>query len=187
VLDTNLKGAFLFTKAFAGLSSAALFSRTIHNVGRSFGGISAARPMQLPSSMRLIGFTKLRRARTGSRGITVNALAPCFIETDMRRPAAKMRTELLGQNPVEQLRYNRKGHAHGGVVSGWPRGPVCHRPGAGRDGGIGEVIRGGRPAGRGVERSSHELPIRFSTRGNRRRGRGGVFLHSGLDAGGKVA
>ena len=94
VLDTNLKGAFLFTKAF---SRALLKQRSgrIINVA-SVIGLSAT-PGQCnyaASKAGLIGFTKSVAREMASRGITVNALAPGFIETDM---TAELKEELRAE------------------------------------------------------------------------------------------
>lgn len=83
VLDTNLKGAFSFTKAFArGLLKQR--SGRIINLASIIGLIgNAGQANYAASKAALIGFTKSIARELGSRGITANALAPGFIETDM--------------------------------------------------------------------------------------------------------
>ena len=104
VLDTNLKGAFSFTKAF---SRAFLKQRSgrIINVA-SISGL-AGNPGQCnysASKAGLIGFTKSAARELASRGITCNALAPGFIETDMTAALSpEMRTELLKRIPLNRL------------------------------------------------------------------------------------
>src|SRR6185369_11465724 len=83
VINTNLKGAFSFTKAF---SRAMLKQRSgrVINVASIIGLIgNAGQANYAASKAALIGFTKSIAREFGSRGITVNALAPGFIETDM--------------------------------------------------------------------------------------------------------
>ena len=83
VLDTNLKGAFLFTKALA-RSFLKQRSGRIINVASIIGLIGNAGQCNYSASKAgLIGFTKAVAREFASRGITVNALAPGFIETDM--------------------------------------------------------------------------------------------------------
>ena len=83
VLDTNLKGAFLFTKVLARAFVKQRSGRII-NVTSIVGLIGNAGQCNYASSKAaLIGFTKSVARELASRGITVNALAPGFIETDM--------------------------------------------------------------------------------------------------------
>src|SRR5262245_39052747 len=104
VLDTNLKGAFLFTKAF---TRAFLKQRSgrIINVASVIGLIGNAGQCNYAASKAgLIGFTKSLARELGSRGITVNALAPGFIETDMTAALnAELRTELLKKIPLNRF------------------------------------------------------------------------------------
>ena len=91
VLDTNLKGAFLFTKAF---SRALLKQRSgrIINVASVICLVGNAGQCNYAASKAgLIGFTKSVAREMASRGITANALAPGFIETDM---TAELKEEL---------------------------------------------------------------------------------------------
>ena len=96
VLDTNLKGAFLFTKA---ISRAMLKQRSgrIVNIS-SISGLTgnAGQSNYAASKAGLIGFTKSAAKELASRGITVNAVAPGFIVTDM--------TAVLGTDVQEQLK-----------------------------------------------------------------------------------
>ncbi|MGC8989130.1 MAG: 3-oxoacyl-[acyl-carrier-protein] reductase [Verrucomicrobiia bacterium] len=83
VLNINLKGAFLVTKA---LTRQFLKQRSgrIINIA-SVAGLTgnAGQCNYAASKAALIGFTKSLAREVASRGITVNALAPGFIETDM--------------------------------------------------------------------------------------------------------
>jgi 3-oxoacyl-[acyl-carrier protein] reductase len=101
VLDTNLKGAFLFTKA---LSRAFLRQRSgrIINVASVIGMIGNAGQCNYAASKAgLIGFTKSVAREMASRGITVNVLAPGFIETDMTAGLNEdLRANVLKQIPL---------------------------------------------------------------------------------------
>lgn len=104
VLNTNLKGAFSFTKAF---SRAFLKQRSgrIINIASVIGLMGNAGQCNYAASKAgLIGFTKSVAREFASRGITVNALAPGFIETDMTAVLdAEMRTELLKKIPLNSF------------------------------------------------------------------------------------
>lgn len=94
VLDTNLKGAFLFTKA---LTRAFMKQRSgrIINIASIVGLIGNAGQCNYASSKAaLLGFTKSAARELASRGVLVNAIAPGFIETDM---TAGLKDELKGE------------------------------------------------------------------------------------------
>jgi 3-oxoacyl-[acyl-carrier protein] reductase len=83
VLNTNLRGAFAFTKA---LSRSFLGQRSgrIINIASVIGLMgNAGQANYAASKAGLIGFTKSVAREFASRGITANAIAPGFIETDM--------------------------------------------------------------------------------------------------------
>lgn len=83
VVETNLKGAFLCCKAAARPMMKQRSGRIV-----SLASVVALRgnPGQAnycASKAGIIGLTKSLAKELGSRGITVNAIAPGFIETDM--------------------------------------------------------------------------------------------------------
>jgi len=83
VLDINLKGAFLFTKA---LTRSFLKQRSgrIINIASVIGLMGNAGQCNYAASKAgLIGFTKSCAKEFASRGVTVNAIAPGFIQTAM--------------------------------------------------------------------------------------------------------
>jgi 3-oxoacyl-[acyl-carrier protein] reductase len=104
VLNTNLKGAFLFTKAF---TRAFLKQRSgrIINIASVVGLMgNAGQANYAASKAGLIGFTKSVARELASRGVTANAIAPGFIETDMTAALKdEHKTELLKQIPLGSL------------------------------------------------------------------------------------
>lgn len=101
VLNTNLRGAFLFTKSF---TRALLKQRSgrIVNIASVIGLMGNAGQCNYAASKAgLIGFTKSVAREFGSRGVTCNAIAPGFIETDMTAVLKdEQREALLKQIPL---------------------------------------------------------------------------------------
>ena len=96
VLDTNLKGAFCFTRT---ISRAMLKQRSgrIINITSIIGLTgNAGQSNYAASKAGLIGFTKSVARELASRGITANAVAPGFIVTEM--------TDGLGEPAREMLK-----------------------------------------------------------------------------------
>ena len=107
VLDTNLKGAFLFTKAFF-RTFAKQRSGRILNISSVIGLIgNPGQSNYAASKAGLIGFTQSVARELAGRGVTVNAIAPGFIETDM---TSELNAELKG-NILRQIPLGRFGTA----------------------------------------------------------------------------
>ncbi len=95
VLNTNLRGAFLVTKAFT-RSFIKQRSGRIINVASVIGLVgNAGQSNYAASKAGLIGFTKSVAKELGSRGITCNAIAPGFIETDMTASLTEAQKEAI--------------------------------------------------------------------------------------------
>lgn len=83
VLDINLKGAFLVTKAAARIMVKQRYGRII-NISSVIGlSGNAGQANYAASKAGLIGLTRSAAKELAARGITVNAVAPGFIKTDM--------------------------------------------------------------------------------------------------------
>ncbi|HEX8857255.1 MAG TPA: 3-oxoacyl-ACP reductase FabG [Thermoleophilaceae bacterium] len=85
VLETNLSGAFRLTRSALRQMMRARFGRIV-NVASIVG--QRANPGQAnyaASKAGLIGFTKTVAAEVARRGVTVNAVAPGFVETELTK------------------------------------------------------------------------------------------------------
>lgn len=83
VLDTNLKGAFLCCKAASRLMMRQRYGRIVNL--SSVVGLrgNAGQTAYAASKAGIVGLTKSLAKELASRGVTANAVAPGYIETDM--------------------------------------------------------------------------------------------------------
>ncbi|HIT02760.1 MAG TPA: 3-oxoacyl-[acyl-carrier-protein] reductase [Candidatus Enterenecus merdae] len=101
VLDTNLKGAFLCTKAAIRPMMKARYGRIVNLTSVVALRGNPGQVNYCASKAGLIGMTKSLAKELGSRGITVNAVAPGFIETDMTAALPEgARQAMLGTIPL---------------------------------------------------------------------------------------
>lgn len=83
VLDANLKGTFICTRAAAKVMIKQRSGRII-NITSVMGMVgNPGQANYSASKAGIIGFTRTVARELGSRGVTVNAVAPGFIETQM--------------------------------------------------------------------------------------------------------
>ncbi len=104
VLDTNLKGAFLVTKAAQRPMLKQRYGRII-NITSVIGQMGGAGQANYSAAKAgLIGFTKSAARELASRNITVNAVAPGFIETDMTQVLSEdIKQKAIAQIPLERF------------------------------------------------------------------------------------
>jgi 3-oxoacyl-[acyl-carrier protein] reductase len=101
VIGINLKGAVLCTKAVSRVMIRQHSGRIV-NLSSVVGQTgNAGQSIYAASKAGIIGFTKAVAREVASRGVTVNAVAPGFIETDMTaRLPDKLREEFLQSIPL---------------------------------------------------------------------------------------
>ena len=107
VMQTNLTAVFHMSKACLRAMMKAKHGRiiTITSVVGATGNPGQAN--YAATKAGVIGFTKSLAREVGSRGITVNAIAPGFIDTDMTRALSDQQREKL----IEQIPLGRLGDA----------------------------------------------------------------------------
>jgi 3-oxoacyl-[acyl-carrier protein] reductase len=104
VIDTNLTSMFRVCKACLKGMTKARKGRII-NISSVVGASgNAGQTNYCASKAGIEGFTRSLAKEVGSRGITVNAVAPGFIDTDMTRDLPEQHKEtLLAQIPLGRL------------------------------------------------------------------------------------
>jgi len=104
VIDVNLKGVFNCTKAVTKLMLKAKKGKVI-NIASIIGIMGNAGQCNYAASKAgIIGFTKSIAREFASRGITANAVAPGYIQTEMTEKLSdKAREEIFKNIPLGQL------------------------------------------------------------------------------------
>jgi len=101
VLNTNLKGVFLCTKAVSKFMMKKRYGRIVNMA--SVVGVTgnASQANYAAAKAGVIGFTKAMAKELASRGITVNAIAPGFIRSDMTDVLPdKVKEAMLAEIPL---------------------------------------------------------------------------------------
>lgn len=104
VIDTNLTGVFLCTQAVLKPMLKQKGGRIVAITSVVGLGGNAGQANYAASKAGIIGFTKSVAREVASRGITANAIAPGFIETDMTAAMTdKAREAVLGAIPLGRV------------------------------------------------------------------------------------
>ena len=106
VINTNLSSVYRLSKACLRGMMKAKFGRIINIT--SVVGLTGnpGQSNYAAAKAGMIGFTKSLAREIGSRAITVNAVAPGFIDTDMTRALTEDQRQVL----IEQIPLNRLGY-----------------------------------------------------------------------------
>jgi 3-oxoacyl-[acyl-carrier protein] reductase len=104
VIDTNLTGAFRLARSVTRGMMKARHGRII-NISSVVGSLgNAGQANYAAAKAGLEGMTRALARELGSRGITVNCVAPGFIDTDMTRALTSAQSEaMLAQIPLGRL------------------------------------------------------------------------------------
>lgn len=104
VINTNLKGVFLCTKAATRPMMKQRYGRIV-NIASVVGVIgNPGQANYVAAKAGVIGLTKTAAREFASRNITVNAVAPGFITTDMTEALSpELKAEMLKQIPLARF------------------------------------------------------------------------------------
>ena len=131
IIETNLSSVFRLSRACLRNMMKARHGRIIDITSVVAAVGNAGQTNYAAAKAGIAGFSKSLAREVGSRGITVNCVAPGFIDTDMTRALADgQRTALLGQIPLNRLgRVEEVAHAVAFLASpeaGYITGETLH-------------------------------------------------------------
>lgn len=108
VLDTNLKAVFRASRAATKPMMKQRYGRIINITSVVGASGNAGQANYAAAKAGVAGMTRSLARELGSRGITVNCVAPGFIETDMTKKLSEQQTTAL----MSQIPLGRLGQAH---------------------------------------------------------------------------
>jgi 3-oxoacyl-[acyl-carrier protein] reductase len=104
VIDTNLRAVFRLSRAVMRGMMKARWGRIINITSVVGSSGNAGQANYAAAKAGVAGMTRSLAAELGSRNITVNCVAPGFIDTDMTRALSEeQRSALLGRIPLARL------------------------------------------------------------------------------------
>jgi len=104
VLDTNLKAVFRMSRAVMRTMMKQRYGRIVNITSVVGASGNAGQANYAAAKAGVAGMTRALARELGSRGITVNCIAPGFIETDMTASLPEeQQKSLLGQIPLGHL------------------------------------------------------------------------------------
>ncbi|HEX3141326.1 MAG TPA: 3-oxoacyl-ACP reductase FabG [Rhizobacter sp.] len=104
VIDTNLKAVFRTSRAATRPMMKQRYGRIINITSVVGASGNAGQANYAAAKAGVAGMTRSFARELGSRGVTVNCVAPGFIETDMTKKLSEQQTSaLMGQIPLGRL------------------------------------------------------------------------------------
>jgi meso-butanediol dehydrogenase/(S,S)-butanediol dehydrogenase/diacetyl reductase len=105
VVDVNLKGAYLCTRAMLPQLTSKGWGRIV-NIASDVGKYGVAYLAHYcASKFGLVGFTQAIGVELAQTGVTVNAICPAIMNTEMMKQIARERAGLIGSDADETYRH----------------------------------------------------------------------------------
>ncbi len=127
VLDTNLSGVFRLSRAVMRGMMKAKHGRIINVTSVVGASGNAGQANYAAAKAGVVGMSKALAREVGSRGITVNCVAPGFIDTDMTRSLERTADAGAARPDSARAPGPGRGHRCGSRVSRITGGGVRHR------------------------------------------------------------